>query len=488
MLRFLGYGNNVLTPASNTSTLVAMFPYSPMRVRINHASTVAQTLDLTGKAGIMGSSGLRLRLTMSRRTAWIFAAVVLAALAPSLILAPRAVAAGNTWSDVSRDTLALYDLKEADLAQYDPGFEDETWRPDEPVTRAEAVKWFVLGFAIPLPDPFGDHFSDVPPDNEYYQYVEAAYEAGFVNGISPGIFDPDGAVKRQQAVALLVRWLEAERGWDIPTAYTEIQIDEEILAPFSDADLVGYGVKWEMAFAVDHGIIWGDENDLLRPLDPVTRIELVSLIVHALEVPASLTPGANWIDMTPDIWLFYDVTAADLREFSRGYPDRTWRPYEPVDRKQAITMAAIALGVPPAFPATPTFTDVLPGTFFYQYIEGAYAARLVSGVSPGVFDPDGDITRLQGALFMARWAVVNKGYDLAELYTSEEIEAILAVYADLAEDPTLVMAAAKPLLAFATESGIIRPTEVGDLSPGSTLTRIDLASAIVHAMDVDTAP
>lgn len=428
--------------------------------------------------------GVALRRTRFTARAVILGGCVLLCLLLALAIAPCALAAGNTWSDVSRALLDSYDVREADLAALDPGFADGTWRPDEVVSRGEAAKFFVIGFGVPLANPAEKHFSDVFPGDEYYQYVEGAYAAGFVNGLLDGSFNVAGTILRQQAVALIARWLEAERGWDIPTAYTEGQI-EEILAPFADAYLVSPGLRCQMAFAVDHGIIWGDAENLLRPREEITRIELASLIAHALEMPASLTPGANWIDMTSEIWRFYDLSARDLREFSQGYPDRTWRPYQPVDRKQAVSAAVLAFGIAPAFPTTPTFTDVFPGDFFYQYIEGAAAVHLVSGLLDGSFHPNDGMTRLQAALFIAKWMATTKGYNLAQRYpTEDDVAAVLAVYPDLVDDPALIQAQARPLLAFATQFGIMRPDEGGSLSPSATLTRIELASALVHALDV----
>ena len=38
------------------------------------------------------------------------------------------------------------------------------------------------------------------------------------------------------------------------------------------------------------------------------------------------------------------------------------------------------LGIPVAFPDEATYCDVLPGTFFYQYVEGATAAGVAAVV------------------------------------------------------------------------------------------------------------
>lgn len=69
----------------------------------------------------------------------------------------------------------------------------------------------------------------------------------------------------------------------------------------------------------------------------------------------------------------------------------------PETRAQFVWQLVQALGIPRATPAAPTFADVSKKSPDYRYIEGAYAAGIVSGVTPGHFDPNAPITRAQAA-------------------------------------------------------------------------------------------
>ena len=52
----------------------------------------------------------------------------------------------------------------------------------------------------------------------------------------------------------------------------------------------------------------------------------------------------------------YGVTSEQVAAISDGYPGGLWSPYQTVTRAQFAKMAALAFGIEPANPATPSFT------------------------------------------------------------------------------------------------------------------------------------
>ena len=86
------------------------------------------------------------------------------------------------------------------------GISPDEFAPARPCSRAEIVVMIHRLSAAITPSPIGLSFEDVPVDAWYAGAVAWAYKAGVVKGISDDTFDPDAPVKRCEAVALLHRW------------------------------------------------------------------------------------------------------------------------------------------------------------------------------------------------------------------------------------------------------------------------------------------
>src|SRR5690606_20785597 len=85
------------------------------------------------------------------------------------------------------------------------GFPDGTFRPQEPVTRAQFVAMLAAAADLPLPPATVPQvFADVPPEHWAFQVVTAAWEAGIVQGMNDNRFLPDDPLTRAQ----LAVWLD----------------------------------------------------------------------------------------------------------------------------------------------------------------------------------------------------------------------------------------------------------------------------------------
>jgi hypothetical protein len=78
------------------------------------------------------------------------------------------------------------------------GYPDGTFRPGNDVSRAQAAKILVLGKAWPLVSPPIPSFTDVPPGDWAYSYVETAVQHTIVTGYPDGTFRPAEPVSRAQ--------------------------------------------------------------------------------------------------------------------------------------------------------------------------------------------------------------------------------------------------------------------------------------------------
>jgi hypothetical protein len=84
------------------------------------------------------------------------------------------------------------------------GYADGTFRPDSGSTRGQFTKMLVLGLDWQPYAPALPTFSDVPLGSTFYPYVEAAVEHGVINGYSDGTFRPGNPLTRAQTAKILV--------------------------------------------------------------------------------------------------------------------------------------------------------------------------------------------------------------------------------------------------------------------------------------------
>lgn len=125
--------------------------------------------------------------------------------------------AGPAWafSDVppwGSQSDAIQDLSSRGIIN---GYDDGTFRPDNPVWRQHFAKMIVLTLGLPTSEADVCPFTDVDvggsstlyPDN----YVAVAAAQGITNGTGPGKFSPTAEISRAQVITMVVR--AAENLW-----------------------------------------------------------------------------------------------------------------------------------------------------------------------------------------------------------------------------------------------------------------------------------
>ncbi|PIR50297.1 hypothetical protein COU79_00145, partial [Candidatus Peregrinibacteria bacterium CG10_big_fil_rev_8_21_14_0_10_54_7] len=86
------------------------------------------------------------------------------------------------------------------------GYEDGTFRPDDPVNRAEALKILLKATELEaLEEPFEQReFSDVPGGAWFAPYVKRLVEYAIVEGYEDGTFRPEQQITRTEASKILL--------------------------------------------------------------------------------------------------------------------------------------------------------------------------------------------------------------------------------------------------------------------------------------------
>jgi hypothetical protein len=122
------------------------------------------------------------------------------------------------------------------------------------------------------------------------------------------------------------------------------------------------------------------------------------------QATATGTPGTcviEFSDVLPGSTFYEYVQCLACRGVLGGYPDGTYRPNDGVTRGQLSKIVSNAAGWSEPV-AGQTFTDVPPDSTFYLYIERMSSRGIISGYPDGTFRPANPATRGQISKIVAR--------------------------------------------------------------------------------------
>lgn len=97
----------------------------------------------------------------------------------------------------------------------------------------------------------------------------------------------------------------------------------------------------------DRGIISGYSDGSFRPGAPVTRAQLVKMLVTTMQWGVINPPEGRFTDVPSDSWAYPYVETAAARGVAWGYLDSSFSPNSPVSRSDALRMVLAAAGKHP---------------------------------------------------------------------------------------------------------------------------------------------
>lgn len=157
--------------------------------------------------------------------------------------------------------------------------------PEAEVTRAEFAAMLVRALAIPASSGTAP-FSDVAPDAWYAADVAAASAVGIVTGLDAAHFAPDAPIDREQMAAMLGRALAYVAGQRVLPTFAGGA------AAFRDLAGVDAWAQQAVAYTAQLGLLRGNPDGTLQPLDTATRAQAAVVLVRlgALVAGSPLRP------------------------------------------------------------------------------------------------------------------------------------------------------------------------------------------------------
>ncbi len=177
------------------------------------------------------------------------------------------------------------------------GYSDGTFRPENPVLRAQLAKMILLMIAsdewtrldelvrgdMALP-PFTDFGMPDSPESLYpHDFVSAAWQHGIIRGTTSHTFSPWAPATRAQAITMTVRATEAQHPW-------LIQWDSQLYEPWGDFD-PAHGTPSAIAYQSGFldGIVYTGAPGIpvgtyVSPWAPMTRGEAAQLLSNVIQL------------------------------------------------------------------------------------------------------------------------------------------------------------------------------------------------------------
>ena len=178
----------------------------------------------------------------------------------------------------------------------------------------------------------GNLFRDVFPGQWYYEDIDRAMSAGYINGVGRNYYDPTGGLQRGQLLVLLYRY-----------SGEAVEPDAAAALPFTDVPKDAY-YAGAVAWAYGKGIAGGSDSGAFEPLHTETRQEMSKIFFDYLcTLDTALPDGtgsadqyADWDEIAP--WAREAVERLTAIGLLSGEGDGRFHPAEEFSRAQAAVM------------------------------------------------------------------------------------------------------------------------------------------------------
>ena len=175
----------------------------------------------------------------------------------------------NTYTSKSRINdidghWAKADIEKFIKLGYVKGYEDNTFRPENQITRAEFIK--LVNKVFNLTEKANPNFEDISSKDWYYEDLRIAVKYGYINGYEDNTFRADNPITRQEAMKI------------ITTLKNNKDVNLDKIYKYSDFKDIDYWAKEYVEGAIEAGYIRGYENKLIKPKGNIKRAESITML------------------------------------------------------------------------------------------------------------------------------------------------------------------------------------------------------------------
>lgn len=158
------------------------------------------------------------------------------------------------------------------------------FNPKDSVTRAEMAGVITRALGLNTDVEGASMFFDITLTDEYFTAVTSAAKYKLILGYEDSTFRPENKITRQEAMSIIARAARLAKGVEVSelSGMSKEQA-KSILSRFKDANKVADWALVNMAECVQNGVVNGDDLGNLNPTAQVTRAELAQLAYNILK-------------------------------------------------------------------------------------------------------------------------------------------------------------------------------------------------------------
>ncbi|PKM49502.1 MAG: hypothetical protein CVV02_15850 [Firmicutes bacterium HGW-Firmicutes-7] len=154
------------------------------------------------------------------------------------------------------------------------GYTDGTFKPNQPVTRAEFSK--MLNMALGVSNTASISLYDVKSSDWYYDEVRKAVAAGYITGYTDSTFKPNNKITRQEAANMISKVLP---NYGSSTS----------LSGMKDSGSIASWARNGVTAVFARGYMKGDAKNMYRPEGALTRAEACAILTRLVEGESIVT-------------------------------------------------------------------------------------------------------------------------------------------------------------------------------------------------------
>ncbi|WP_126147047.1 S-layer homology domain-containing protein [Synechococcus elongatus] len=190
----------------------------------------------------------------------------------TLTFSPAALAQSTRFSDVSSSYWAQPFVEALANRGIITGFPDGSFRPNEPVSRAQFAAMLDKAFTTGS-QRSPQNFSDVPSNYWARNAIDSAYSRGFMSGYTSNRFQPEQSIPRVQALVSLGSGLNLNPRSDI----------NGTLSIFADNSSIPDYARDRVAAATERNLVVNyPDPQFLNPNRSATRAEVAAFLYQSL--------------------------------------------------------------------------------------------------------------------------------------------------------------------------------------------------------------